>query len=154
MAVIRIFFGVILSGNGPAKVDADLRGINFEAFHANLVTREERGILNIEVNNRQVTKTSPKGNHGPYLQRFVNNVVLKQRDVFQWVVALTQLGTGGMFFLGLAMQGTVLLALGQQLLLAAVYFSSHRPMFEQPHDEPPLVALILMPADLVWGLER
>ena len=44
--------------------------------------------------------------------------------------------------------------LGQQLFLAAVYFSSNRWMFEQPHEYIPLAILALVPAGRVWGLDR
>ena len=155
LAVIRIFFGIILFANGLAKVDPDLGRINIGAYHANLITRDgARSILNFEVNNRQVTKTSPKGTEVPGLRRFVNNVVLKQWDVFQWVVTLTELLVGGLLILGLATRGAALVGLGQQLFLAAVYFSSNRWLFEQPHEYVPLVVLALVPAGRVWGLDR
>src|SRR5262245_56765569 len=154
MAVIRIFFGLILFANGLAKVDADLGRIDIGAYHANLITRPgARGILNFEVNNRQVTTTSPKGTQVPGLRRFVNNVVLKHWGVFQWVVTVTELGAGGLLILGLATRLAALIDLGQQLFLAAVYFSSNRWLFEQPHEYVPLIVLAIVPAGRVWGID-
>jgi hypothetical protein len=46
MAVIRIFFGIILVANGLAKLQPALGQIDLGPYHANLVTRDEaRGIL-------------------------------------------------------------------------------------------------------------
>jgi uncharacterized membrane protein YphA (DoxX/SURF4 family) len=154
MAVIRIFFGLIVFANGLAKVDASLGQINIGAFHANLITRDgARGILNFEVNQRQVTKTAPKGTGVPYLKRFVNDVVLKHWNVFQWVVTSVEVGAGALLILGLASRLGALVDLGQQLFLAAVYFSSNRWLFEQPHEYVPLVVLALVPAGRVWGVD-
>jgi uncharacterized membrane protein YphA (DoxX/SURF4 family) len=154
MAVIRIFFGLIIFANGLAKVDADLGRIDVGAYHVNLITRAgARGILNFEVNNRQVTKTSPKGTQVPGLRRFVNNVVLKHWGFFQWVVTVTELGAGGLLILGLATRLAALIDLGQQLFLAAVYFSSNRWLFEQPHEYVPLIVLAIVPAGRVWGID-
>jgi uncharacterized membrane protein YphA (DoxX/SURF4 family) len=154
MAVIRIFFGLIVFANGLAKVDAGLGQIDIGAYHANLITRDgARNILNFEVNNRQVAKTSPKGTGVPYLKRFVNDVVLKHWDIFQWVVTGIELGAGALLILGLAARFGALVDLGQQLFLAAVYFSSNRWVFEQPHEYVPLVVLAIVPAGRVWGLD-
>jgi hypothetical protein len=54
----------------------------------------------------------------------------------------------------LASRGAALVGLGQQLFLAAVYFSSNRWMFEQPHEYVPLFILAVVPAGRVWGLDR
>ena len=154
MAVIRIFFGVILFANGLAKVDAGLGRIDVGAYHTNLITRSgARSILNFETNNRQVTKTSPKGTEVPGLRRFVNNVVLKHWGFFQWLVTFAELGVGALLILGLATRLNALIDLGQQLFLAAVYFSSNRWMFEQPHEYVPLVILAIVPAGRIWGVD-
>jgi uncharacterized membrane protein YphA (DoxX/SURF4 family) len=154
MAVIRVFFGLILFANGLAKIDADLGRIDIGAFHANLITRAgARGILVFEINNRQVTKTSPKGTEVPGLRRFVNNVVLKHWGFFQWLVTVTELGAGAFLILGLVTRLSALIDLGQQLFLAAVYFSSNRWLFEQPHEYVPLFVLAIVPAGRVWGLD-
>ena len=69
MAVIRIFFGLILFANGLAKLDSGLGSINLGAYHANLVTRDEaRSILKFEVNDRQIRKDAPKGTQLPFLR--------------------------------------------------------------------------------------
>ena len=45
MAVIRIFFGIILLTNGLAKLEPSLGRIEIGPYHANLITREgARGI--------------------------------------------------------------------------------------------------------------
>lgn len=154
MAVIRIFFGVILFANGLAKLDDNLGRIDLGAYHANLITRNgARNILNFEVNNRQVTKTSPKGTQVPGLRRLVNNVVLEHWGFFQWLVTATEVAIGAMLILGLATRLSALIDLGQQLFLAAVYFSSNRWMFEQPHEYVPLVVLAIVPAGRIWGVD-
>ena len=155
MAVIRVFFGVILFANGLAKLDPDLGRIDVGAYHANLVTRDgARGILNFEINERQIRRGAPKGTEVPYLRRFVNDVILANWGFFQWVVVAIEVGVGGLLILGLATRGAALVGLGQQLFLALVYFSSNRWMFEQPHEYVPLIVLALVPAGRVWGIDR
>lgn len=154
IAVIRIFFGLIIFINGLAKVDASLGRIDIGAYHANLITRPgARGILNFEVNQRQVTKTSPKGTGVPGLKWLVNDVVLKHWSLFQWVVTGVELGSGALLILGLASRFGAVVDLGQQLFLAVVYFSSNRWLFEQPHEYVPLMVLALVPAGRIWGLD-
>jgi uncharacterized membrane protein YphA (DoxX/SURF4 family) len=154
LAVIRIFFGVILFANGLAKLDPDLGRIDLGPYHANLITRSgARGILDFEVNNRQITRDAPKGTEVPGLRRFVNDVVLARWGFFQWVVTLTELGAGALLILGLATRLGAVIGLGQQLFLALVYASSNRWMFEQPHEYVPLLVLALVPAGRVWGLD-
>jgi uncharacterized membrane protein YphA (DoxX/SURF4 family) len=154
LAVLRIFFGLIVFANGLAKIDADFGRIDVGAYHANLITRTEaRSILNFEVNQRRVTKTSPPGTQLPYLRRFVNNVVLRHWNVFQWVVTFTELGAGALLILGLATRLGALVDLGEQLFLALVYFSSNRWLFEQPHEYVPLFILAVVPAGRYWGVD-
>lgn len=154
LAVIRVFFGLIVFLNGLAKLDADLGRIDIGAYHANLITRPgARGILNFEVNQRQVTKTSPKGTGVPGLKRLVNDVILKHWGIFQWVVTGVEVGAGALLILGLAARLGALVDFGQQLFLALVYFSSNRWLFEQPHEYVPLIVLALVPAGRVWGLD-
>ena len=154
MAVIRIFFGVILFANGLAKIEPELGRIDLGPYHANLITRTgARGILDFEVNNRQITRDAPKGTEVPGLRRFVNDVVLARWGVFQWVVTLTELGAGALLIVGLATRLAATIGLGQQLFLALVYASSNRWMFEQPHEYVPLVVLALVPAGRAWGLD-
>lgn len=154
MAVIRIFFGIILLANGLAKLEPSLGRIDIGPYHANLVTRDgARGILNFEINERRIREGAPRGTQVPGLQRFVNNVILANWGLFQWVVVLVEVGAGGLLLIGLASRGAALVALGQQLFLALVYFSSNRWMFEQPHEYVPLIVLSIVPAGRAWGLD-
>ncbi len=153
MAVIRIFFGIILFANGLAKVEPALGRIDLGPYHANLITRDgARGILNFEVNERRIREGAPQGTQVPGLKSFVNTVVLANWGVFQWVVVLVEVGAGLLLVLGLATRGAALVGLGQQLFLALVYASSNRWMFEQPHEYIPLIVLAIVPAGRMWGL--
>jgi uncharacterized membrane protein YphA (DoxX/SURF4 family) len=154
MAVIRIFFGIILLANGLAKLEPSLGRIDVGAYHANLITRDgARGILNFEVNERRIREGAPQGTQVPGLKSFVNDVVLANWGVFQWLVVLVEVGGGLLLFVGLATRGAALVDLGQQLFLALVYFSSNRWMFEQPHEYVPLIVLAIVPAGRMWGLD-
>ena len=154
MAVIRIFFGIILLANGLAKIEPSLGRIDLGPYHANLITRDgARGILNFEVNERRIREGAPQGTQVPGLKPFVNNVVLANWGFFQWVVVLVEVGAGLLLVLGLATRGAALVGLGQQLFLALVYVSSNRWMFEQPHEYVPLIVLAIVPAGRVWGLD-
>ena len=154
MAVIRIFFGIILLANGLTKLQPSLGRIDVGPYHANLITREgARGILNFEVNERRIREGAPQGTQVPGLKPFVNDVVLANWGFFQWVVVLVEVGAGLLLVLGLATRGAALVALGQQLFLALVYVSSNRWMFEQPHEYVPLIVLAIVPAGRMWGLD-
>lgn len=154
LAVIRVFFGLIIFANGLAKLDASWAQIDIGAYHANLITRQgARNILNFEVNQRQISKTQPPGTQLPYLRHFVNSVVLDHWNIFQWVTIAIEVGAGALLILGLASRLAALADLGQQLFLALVYFSSNRWLFEQPHEYVPLIVLALVPAGRVWGLD-
>jgi uncharacterized membrane protein YphA (DoxX/SURF4 family) len=154
MAVIRIFFGIILFANGLAKLEPSLGRIDVGPYHANLVTLSgARGILNFEVNERRIREGAPQGTQVPGLKPFVNDVVLANWGFFQWVVILVEVGFGALLLIGLASRGAALVALGQQLFLALVYFSSNRWMFEQPHEYVPLIVLAIVPAGRAWGLD-
>src|SRR5919112_4122413 len=154
LAVIRIFFGIILLANGLAKLEPSLGRIDLGPYHANLVTRDgARGILNFEINERRIREGAPQGTQVPGLRPFVNNVVLANWGLFQWVVVLVEVGAGLLLILGLATRGAALVALGQQLFLALVYASSNRWLFEQPHEYVPLFVLAVVPAGRVWGLD-
>jgi uncharacterized membrane protein YphA (DoxX/SURF4 family) len=147
MAVIRIFFGIILVANGLAKLEPALGQIGFGPYHANLVTRDEaRSILDFEVNKRRIRAGAPVGTQVPGLKPLVNDVILANWGLFQWAAILIEVGFGGMLLLGLASRGAAVVALGQQLFLALVYFSSNRWMFEQPHEYVPLLVLAVVPA--------
>ena len=91
MAVIRIFFGIILFANGLAQLEPSLGRIDIGPYHANLVTLNgARGILNFEVNERRIREGAPQGTQVPGLRPFVNDVVLatapNRASVDAWVV--------------------------------------------------------------------
>ncbi len=154
MAVLRIFFGLIVFANGLAKLEPALGRIDVGPYHANLITRDgARGILNFEINERQVRRGDPKGTQVPGLRSFVNDVVLRNWGFFQWVVVAVEIGAGLLLILGLASRGAALIDLGQQLFLALVYASSNRWLFEQPHEYVPLIVLAIVPAGRAWGLD-
>jgi len=154
MAVIRIFFGIILLANGLAKIEPSLARIDLGPYHANLITRDgARSILKFEVNERSIREGAPKGTQVPGLKALVNDVVLANWGVFQWIVVLVEVGAGLLLVLGFATRGAALIALGQQLFLALVYVSSNRWLFEQPHEYVPLIVLAIVPAGRVWGLD-
>jgi len=154
MAVIRIFFGIILLANGLAKLQPALGRIDIGPYHANLITHEgARGILNFEVNERRIREGAPQGTQVPGLKPFVNTVVLANWGFFQWVVGLVEVGAGLLLVLGLATRAAALVDLGQQLFLALVYVSSNRWMFEQPHEYVPLIVLAIVPVGRMWGID-
>lgn len=153
MAIIRIFFGLIIFANGLAKLDAGWAQIDVGVYHANLITRDgARNILNFETNQRQV-KNKPNGTQVPYLKRFVNNVILAHWNIFQWFTIGIEVGAGALLILGLTTRLAALADFGQQIFLALVYASSNRWLFEQPHEYVPLIALMLVPAGRVWGID-
>ncbi len=154
MAVIRIFFGIILLANGLAKLQPSLGRIDIGPYHANLITRDgARGILNFEVNERRIREGAPQGTQVPGLKALVNGMVLANWGFFQWVVVLVEVGAGLLLVLGLAARGATMIDLGQQLFLALVYLSSNRWVFEQPHEYVPLIVLAIVPAGRMWGLD-
>jgi uncharacterized membrane protein YphA (DoxX/SURF4 family) len=148
LAALRIFFGLILFANGVAKL-FEFRNIELGPWKTFLINREEaRGILEFEVNRR-----GGDGTEVPLLKPIVNDVLLANWDVVQWLITAVELGVGLALILGLASRLAALVGLGQQLFLALVYLSSSRWMFEQPHEWVPLVILALVPSGRVWGLD-
>src|SRR5688572_13664980 len=142
MAVLRIFFGLILFMNGLAKLDSDLGRIDIGWYHANLVTQDgARRILNFEVNDREIREGAPRGTQVPGVRWITNDVILEHWDIFRWVVTFTEVIVGALLILGLLTRLSGLIALLFQLFIAAVYFSSNRWMFEQPHEYVPLIIL-------------
>ncbi len=149
LAVIRIFFGIILFANGVSKVTGDTR-VDVGPYHANLINRPQaRQILDFEVNQRD-----GRGTQVPLLKRVVNDVILPNFGFFQWALTAVELGVGALLIAGLASRAAALVGLGQQLFLALVYASSNRWTFEQPHEYVPLIILALVPAGRYWGLDR
>jgi len=154
MAAIRVFFGLIVFMNGLAKIDHRFVTIDAGPYHVVLIDKNEaHGILDFEVNKRQIRKDGPFGSQFPGVKRFVNDVVLAHWNIFQWVTTAIELGAGALLILGLASRLGALLDLGQQVFLALVYASSARWMFEQPHEYVPLIVLALLPAGRIWGLD-
>jgi len=148
LAVLRVFFGLILFSNGLSKLFSFTQ-VHVGIYNASLIDRPEaRAILDIEVNKRGGT-----GNALPGLKPLVNDVILDHWGVFQWVTTAVELGVGLALIVGLATRGAALAGLGQQLFLQLVYLPSGRFMWEQPHEWVPLVILALVPAGIVWGLD-
>jgi uncharacterized membrane protein YphA (DoxX/SURF4 family) len=149
LAAFRIYAGIVLFANGIAKL-FEFRTIEVGPYESFLINRAEaRGILDFEVNKR-----GGDGTDVPLLKDLVNDVILPNWDVFQWLVTALELGAGAALILGIASRGAALAALGQQLFLQLVYLSSARWAFEQPHEWVPLLILALVPAGRVWGLDR
>jgi uncharacterized membrane protein YphA (DoxX/SURF4 family) len=149
LAAFRVFFGLILLSNGLAKL-LSFRNIDVGPYRSFLIDRDEaRSILDFEVNRR-----GGDGTEVPVLKDLVNDVLLPNWDVFQWLVTALEVGAGAALVVGLASRGAALLALGQQFFLQLVYLSSGRWMWEQPHEWVPLLILALVPSGRVWGLDR
>ncbi|MDP9366458.1 MAG: DoxX family protein [Chloroflexota bacterium] len=148
LAVLRIFVGVIFFANGLSKVTGETQ-IDIGAYRGNLINRDgARNILDFEVNRRD-----ERGTQVPGLKELVNDVILPNWDVFQWLVTAVEVGVGALLLIGLATRGAALVGLGFQLFLALVYLSSNRWAFEQPHEYVPLAILALVPAGRYWGLD-
>ena len=148
LAAIRIFLGLVLLSNGLAKL-LSFTEVSVGPYRATLIDRPEaRAILEFEVNRR-----GGDGTDLPLLQSIVNDVVLDNWGLFQWATTALELGAGLALVLGFASRAAALAALGQQLFLQLVYFSSGRFMWEQPHEWVPLLVLALVPSGRVWGLD-
>jgi uncharacterized membrane protein YphA (DoxX/SURF4 family) len=148
LAALRIFMGLVLFANGLSKL-LDFREVEVGPYSGFLITRDEaRTILEFEVNERN------GGTDVPVLPTIVNDVILPNWGLFQWLLTVVELGVGAALIVGLATRGAALIGLGQQLFLQLVYLSSGRWMFEQPHEWVPLLILALVPAGRVWGLDR
>jgi uncharacterized membrane protein YphA (DoxX/SURF4 family) len=148
LAALRIFFGLILFSNGLAKL-LSFTEVAVGPYRATLIDRPgARAILDFEVNQRR-----GDGTDLPVLKSVVNDVMLANWGLFQWVTTALELGAGLALILGIASRGAALAALGQQLFLQLVYFSSARFMWEQPHEWVPLVILALVPCGRVWGYD-
>ncbi len=144
LAVLRIFFGIILFANGLAKL------LSFSSF---TVGPYSANLVNLPIARAILASDGGQRTQVPLVKGLVNDVILPNWGFFQWVITAFELGVGALLILGLATRGAALLGLGQQLFLAAVYFSSNRWMFEQPHEYVPLFILAVVPAGRVWGLD-
>lgn len=148
LAAFRIYFGLVLFANGLAKL-FEFRDIEIGPYKAFLINKSEaRSILDFEINKR-----GGDGTELPLLPWLVNDVMLPNWGLFQWLVTALELGAGAALILGIASRGAALAALGQQFFLQLVYLSSARWMFEQPHEWVPLLILALVPAGRVWGMD-
>jgi uncharacterized membrane protein YphA (DoxX/SURF4 family) len=149
MAALRIFVGLILFSNGLSKLFG-FTVIDVGPYRGTLIDRPgARFIMDFEVNRR-----NGDGTDVPLLKSIVNDVILANWGLFEWVVTALELGAGAALIVGFATRGIALLAFGQQFFLQIVYASSGRWMWEQPHEWVPLVILALVPAGRVWGLDR
>jgi uncharacterized membrane protein YphA (DoxX/SURF4 family) len=143
LAALRIFIGVIFFANGLSKLFG-FRNIEIGPYSTFLINREEaRSILEGEAQRSDM----------PLIPSIVNDFMLPNYGWLQWVLTFVELGVGALLIVGLLSRGAALVGLAQQLFLAALYASSGRWMFEQPHEYVPLVILALVPAGYVWGLD-
>jgi uncharacterized membrane protein YphA (DoxX/SURF4 family) len=148
LAAFRIYAGLVLFANGIAKL-FEFRTIEIGPYESFLIDRAEaRSILDFETNRR-----GGDGTELPLLKDLVNEVLLPNWDVFQWLVTALELGAGAALIVGLASRAAALAAFGQQFFLQLVYLSSARWAFEQPHEWVPLLILALVPAGREWGLD-
>lgn len=148
LAAFRIYAGLVLFANGLAKL-FEFRNIEIGPYKTFLINKAEaRSILDFETNKR-----GGEGTELPLLPWLVNDVMLPNWGLFQWLVTALELGAGAALILGIASRGAALAAFGQQFFLALVYLSSARWMFEQPHEWVPLLILALVPAGRVWGFD-
>ncbi len=151
LAVLRIFVGSIFLLNGLAKIFG-WSAVNIGPYASNLIDRDAVGfILDFEVN-RNPAGGSP-GTELPLLGSLVNDLILPNIDVFAWLITVVEVVVGLLLVLGLASRGAAVVALGQALFLALVYFSSNRWLFEQPLDYVPAAILTFVPTGRVWGLD-
>jgi len=148
LAALRIFAGIILFANGLAKLTGE-RNIDVGWYRGFLIVRNEaRSILQFEVNER-----GGSGTGVPFLKNIVNDHLLPNWDVYQWVVTFTEIGVGLLLIVGLASRGAGLAAFFFHFFLALVYASSNRWMFEQPHEYIPVLILAVVPSGRFWGLD-
>jgi uncharacterized membrane protein YphA (DoxX/SURF4 family) len=143
LAALRIFFGVILFANGVSKLFS-FTDVSLGPYQANLI---DRGLA------RSILENEAARTEFPLVSTIANELLLPNWGLFEWVITFMELGVGALLIVGLATRGAALFGLGQQLFLAALYFSSNRWMFEQPHEYIPLIILALVPAGRVWGLD-
>jgi len=149
LAVIRIFFGVILLANGLAKVFDWSRVTIGDYYIVNLINRPaSRSILDSLANRER-----PGISQLPGLRWIANDVILANWGLFQWLTTALEVGAGLMLIIGLASRGAALMALGFQVLLALFYLPTNKWMFEQPHEYVPLAVLAIVASGAVWGLD-
>jgi hypothetical protein len=82
MAILRVFVGVIFFANGLAKLEPELGRIDVGWYHGNLITQQgARGILNFEVNDRQVREGAPRGTKVPGIKWIT---IRHNRSLLRW----------------------------------------------------------------------
>jgi uncharacterized membrane protein YphA (DoxX/SURF4 family) len=130
----------------PAKVTGVHR-VEIGPYVSHLINREDtRFILDVEANRNARHQL-------PLLGRIVNDLLLPNWSVVQWLITFGEITIGLLLVLGLASRLGALMGLGQTLFLAYLYLANDRWMFEQPHEIVPLVLLALVPSGRVWGLD-
>ena len=146
LAVLRIFFGIVLFANGVAKL-FEFRRIEVGPYIANLIDKgAARSILANGFDEGDQERSIP--GLRPVMELMVDNWGL-----VGWALTFTELVVGGMLIVGAATRLAALVALGQALFLALVFATRNRWAFEQPHEYVPLIILAIVPAGRVWGLD-
>ena len=147
LAVLRIFFGIVLFANGVAKL-FEFRRIEVGPYIANLIDKgAARSILANGFDEGDQERSIP--GLRPVMELMVDNWGL-----VGWALTFTELVVGGMLIVGAATRLAALVALGQALFLALVFATRNRWAFEQPHEYVPLIILAIIPAGRIWGLDR
>ena len=144
LAVLRIFFGIVLFANGVAKL-FEFRRIEVGPYLANLIDKgAARSILENGLGEQERSIPGLR----PIMELMVDNWAL-----VGWALTFTELVVGAMLIVGAAPPLAALIGLGQALFLALVFATRNRWAFEQPHEYVPLIILAIVPAGRVWGLD-
>ena len=146
LAVLRIFFGVVLFANGVAKL-FEFRTIEVGPYIANLIDKgAARSILANGFDEGDQERSIP--GLRPVMELMVDNWAL-----VGWALTAMELVVGAMLIVGAATRLAALIGLGQALFLALVFATRDRWAFEQPHEYVPLIILAVVPTGRVWGLD-
>ncbi len=146
LAVLRIFFGIVLFANGVAKL-LEFRRIEVGPYVANLIDKgAARSILANGFDEGDQERSIP--GLRPVMELMVDNW-----GFVGWALTFTEPLVGAMLILGAATRLAALIGLGQALFLALVFATRNRWAFEQPHEYVPLIILAIIPAGRVWGLD-
>ena len=146
LAVLRIFFGVVLFANGVAKL-FEFRTIEVGPYIANLIDKgAARSILANGFDEGDQERSIP--GLRPVMELMVDNWAL-----VGWALTAMELVVGAMLIVGAATRLAALIGLGQALFLALVFATRNRWAFEQPHEYVPLIILAIVPSGRVWGLD-
>ena len=146
LAVLRIFFGIVLFANGIAKL-FEFRRIEVGPYISNLIDKgSARSILANGFDDGDQERSIP--GLRPIMELMVDNW-----GFVGWALTFTELVVGGMLILGAATRLAALIGLGQALFLALVFATRNRWAFEAPHEYVPLIILAIIPAGRVWGLD-